>query len=438
MNIKKLSITVFLILFILFGAVSAVLYDKSDSVDIICYANSYAEEYAKEHNIDYGKISDSDAYIGILNLENFDYNVDGSIVSYNGESETIAIPTDIEGTRISKVKENAFANAKNLKKIYIPNSIQVFEPKTLENITVYLYEYSELYKSLSKDKENKLEIKTIPDSYYVDFYKADIPFSYDNISDKSIEINRYHAFNDLVLIPESIDGKIVTAISFDALTEGVKTIVIPKSVTVIKTDLYKNRYDFEFLIGMIFAFAGTVIATIFLLTAKTKTKERTFLSISQFITVYTLFVLSLIISGLYLFVPEISKWIIYVALAVVCGFAIISILKAKTAAAMVEGVEKRVNAQTQFIKSLTVDAQNLINRANTPKLKEYCKKVYEILRYSDPVSNPALEDVEKQIKEEFVMLTDSVIEENEQTADSASKEIISLLNRRNAICKSTK
>ena len=378
MNIKKLSIVVFLILFILFGAISAVVYDKSESesVDIICYADSYAEKYANKHDIHCQTISDSDAYIGILNLENFDYNFDGSIVSYNGKSETIAIPTDIEDTKIIKVKEKAFEGAENLKNIYIPESLEVFEPKSLDNVTVYMYEDTALYKRLSKDKKVKFEIKTIPDSYFAGFYSSYIPFSYNNISDSTIEINRYNDSDDFVLIPESIDGKTVTAISFDALSKGVKTIVIPKSVTEIKKDLYKNKdkYDMQFLIGLLIAFAGIIIAVVFLLTASIKTKERAFLSISQFITVYTLFGLSLIISGLYLFVPEISKWIIYVALAVVYGLAIISILKAKTAVSLAEGVEHNVKVKTRFIKDLKAEAQNLTGRAKSPEIKKACQK----------------------------------------------------------------
>ena len=59
MNAKKLTISIFLILFILFGSISAIVYDKSDSVDIICYGDSYAEEYAEKHNIDHEIISDS-------------------------------------------------------------------------------------------------------------------------------------------------------------------------------------------------------------------------------------------------------------------------------------------------------------------------------------------------------------------------------------------
>lgn len=435
MKAKKLSISIFVIIFILFGAVSAIVYDKSDSVDIICYDGSYAEEYAKKHSIDYELISDSDAYIGILNLENFDYNNDGTIVAYKGDSEKIAIPSDIEGTRITKVSQKAFENAKNLKNIYLPKTITNFEFKELENVTVYMYEDTDLYKKLSKDEEIKFEIKAIPDSYYVDFYSADIPFSYNYISDKSVDINRYNAYNKIVLIPESIDGKIVTTISFDALDDGVETIIIPKSVTSIKGNLHSNRYDLTFLIGMLIAFVGTAIAVAFVCTLKVDTKEKMFLTVSQFRTAYIVTILSIILSGIYLFVPAVPDWIAYIGVVLVYGLAAISIIKAKVAVEVVEGIDEKIKVQTFFIKSLTVDAEHLMNTSKTAELKALAKKVYEAVRYSDPMSNAVLVEVEEKIQNGFTDFENAVNAEDFELATSTADELLSLIDIRNKKCK---
>ena len=435
MNAKKLSVSIFLIIFILFGAVSAIVYDKSDSVDIICYDGSYAEEYAEKHNIDCEIISDSDAYIGILNLENFDYNNDGTIVAYKGESEKIAIPTDIEGTKITKIDEKAFENAKNLKTIYLPKSVTAFEIKELKDVTVYMYEDTDLYKKLSEDKEIKFEIKTIPDSYFVDFYTANIPFSYDNISDKSIDINRYHAENELVLIPESIDGKIVTTISFDALKDGVETIVIPKSVTSIKGELYTGRYDFTFLIGMLISLVGTAIAAAFVLTLKVETKEKMFLTVSQFRIAYIVTILSVILSGIYLFVEAVPDFIVYIAAILVYALAVISIIKAKMAVSIVAGIDEKIKVQTFFIKSLTVDAEHLMNTSKTTELKALAKKVYEAVRYSDPMSNAVLVEVEEKIQNGFSDFENAVVSEDFELASSTVEDLLSLIDIRNKKCK---
>lgn len=435
MNAKKLSISIFLALFVLFGAVATIVYDKSDGVDIVCYDGSYAEEYAKKHHLDCEFIADSDAYLGILNLENFDYNHDGTIVSYKGDSEKIAIPTDIEGTKITKVSSGAFEEAKNLKSIYIPKSVAEFEAKGLENITVYLYEDTDLYKSLSKDEAVKFEIKTIADSYFVDFYTADIPFSYDHISDKSIDINRYHAFNDIVFIPESIDGKIVTTISFDALDDGVETLVIPQSVTGIKGKLYSNRYDLTFFIGMLVAFIGVAVAAVFVLILKIDTKKKMFLAVSQFRTAYVVVILSLVLAGIYLFVGIVPDWAVYFAAVLVYGVAVISILKAQTAAAIVEGVDEKIKVQTFFVKSLTVDAEHLMNTAKTAELKALSKKVYEAVRYSDPMSNAVLVEVEEKIQGGFYDFENAVNAEDYELSSSTADELLSLIDIRNKKCK---
>ena len=435
MNAKKISVSIFLIIFILFGAISAIVYDNSNSVDIICYEGSYAEEYAEKHDIDYEIISDSDAYLGILNLENFDYNNDGTIIAYKGESEKIAIPVDIEGVKITKIDEKAFENAKNLKSIYLPKSITEFESKALENITVYMYGDSDLYKELSKAEDVKFEIKTIPDSYYVDFYAADIPFSYNNISDKSIDINRYQAYNKTVLIPESIDGKIVTTISFDALEEGVKTIIIPKSVTNINGKLSTGRYDLTFLIGMLMAFVGTLIAAAFVLTLKVESKEKMFLTISQFRTAYIVAILSLVLSGIYLFIAIVPDWMVYIGFVLVYGFAAISILKAKVSVSVVAGIDEKIKVQTFFIKSLTVDAEHLMNTCKTTELKTLAKKVYEAVRYSDPMSNVVLVEVEDKIQNSFLDFENAVNSEDFDLASSTADVLLSLIDIRNKKCK---
>ena len=56
--------------------------------------------------------------------------------------------------------------------------------------------------------------------------------------------------------------------SFDALKKGVEIIIIPKSVTNINGNLYTGRYDLTFLVGLIIAFVGLVIALVVTATLK--------------------------------------------------------------------------------------------------------------------------------------------------------------------------
>lgn len=435
MNAKKLSVSIFLIIFILFGTISAIVYNKSDSVDIVCYPGSYAEEYAKDHNIGYEIISDSESYTGVLNLENFSYNKDGTLVSYKGDSEKIFIPAEIDGMKVTKVSKNAFKKAENLKKVYLPKTVTTFNPRDIEDITVYIYRHTDLYQSLSKDKDIKFKIKTFPESLYVNFYSANIPFEYNNISDKSIEITKYTSTDKIVVIPETIDGKIVTTISFDALENGVEKLVIPKSVTSIKGVLYTTRYDSRFLIGMLMAFVGAFISIIFIATLKIDTKEKMFLTISQFRTAYIVTILSLILSGIYLFVEKVPDIVVYIGAVLVYGLAVLSIVKAKIAVSVVAGIDEKVNVQTLFIKALTVDAEHLMNTTKIAELKVLTKKVYEAVRYSDPMSNAILVEVEEKIQNGFSDFENAVNGEDFELATSTADELLSLIDIRNKKCK---
>ena len=90
---------------------------------------------------------------------------------------------------------------------------------------------------------------------------------------------------------------------------------------------------------------------------------------------------------------------------------------------------------TFFIKSLTVDAESLIARAKNETIKAECKKVYEAVRYSDPMSNSALSSIESEITITFAKLSEAVVDDNFETVSEFTSEIIILLGDRNNKCK---
>lgn len=158
MKIKRLAITIFTVLFVAFTLVSFFAYDKSSSVPIVCEDKSYAQKYAKHHNIDYKILSDSDKNIGLVNLDDFKYNDDGTLVSYNGDSETIAIPEAIGETPIVRVKADAFDKADKLKEIYVSKTLLIFEPNDLKGVTVYVPEDSLVYNLMQWKDKNKINL----------------------------------------------------------------------------------------------------------------------------------------------------------------------------------------------------------------------------------------------------------------------------------------
>lgn len=66
------------------------------------------------------------------------------------------------------------------------------------------------------------------------------------------------------------------------------------------------------------------------------------------------------------------------------------------------------------------------------------KKVYEAVRYSDPMSADVLFDVESRIHTEFDALTDPVISDNSDAATASADELLTLIKERSSRCKMEK
>ena len=134
----------------------------------------------------------------------------------------------------------------------------------------------------------------------------------------------------------------------------------------------------------------------------------------------------------------IPSWVPLALTLLILAIYAFAILKAGTAAALVEGVDSKVQAKTAFIKTLTIDANTLLSRAKSEPAKAACKKVFEAVRYSDPMSAEALADVESRIRIEFDALTDAVLADNADAATTSADELLTLIKERNSRCKMEK
>ena len=133
-------------------------------------------------------------------------------------------------------------------------------------------------------------------------------------------------------------------------------------------------------------------------------------------------------------IPNLPNWVGIIVCVLVLAFTAIAVIKAKAASDVVENIDKKVKAQTMFVKSLTVDAESLLARAATPEAKDACKKVYEAVRYSDPMSNDALAGVESQITLKFNEFSNAVTGGADNIGNIAD-ELVILIGDRNKKCK---
>ena len=101
-------------------------------------------------------------------------------------------------------------------------------------------------------------------------------------------------------------------------------------------------------------------------------------------------------------------------------------------------IDNEIETKTFAIKELTAKAEYLMEKTDSIEIKEICQKVYESLRYSDTMSKNNLKEINEQIQREFASFEDAVNNEDTELAKNISKQLISLIEKRNIKCKMTK
>lgn len=197
-----------------------------------------------------------------------------------------------------------------------------------------------------------------------------------------------------------------------------------------------DNVDGAFWIGYAFimlAFVGQLVCAYFAF--KEENRQKFFYSLPLITISYAATIASVIVGTFCMVIPNLPNWVGIIVCLVVLVFSAVSIAKAKAAADVVSGIDKKIKVKTLFIKSLTVDAESLMARAKTDEVNAELKKVYEAVRYSDPMSDEALSGIESQIILKFDLLSKAVAEEDAETVKSAAEELVILINDRNRKCK---
>ena len=134
-------------------------------------------------------------------------------------------------------------------------------------------------------------------------------------------------------------------------------------------------------------------------------------------------------------ISPLPYWVGIILCAIVLAFVAIAVVKATIAIDVVSQIDEKVKVQTFFVKSLTVDAEGLLARAQNDEIKLECKKVYEAARYSDPMSNDVLAATESQISIKFSELANAVVENDLELVKKLAGETVILLDDRDKRCK---
>ena len=197
-----------------------------------------------------------------------------------------------------------------------------------------------------------------------------------------------------------------------------------------------DKYTSSFWIGYVFitiCFVGNLLCANYAF--KADSARKLFYNVPLITISYTALIISFIVGGLCMLLPNLPYWIGVIVCAAVLALFAIAVVKASAAADLVERVDEKVKSRSSFIRSMTAEAESLMNRAKSPDTKAACKKVYEALRYSDPMSNDSLSAVEAQIAVKIDELSSIIIDGSIAQAKEITDEIVILIGDRNKKCK---
>lgn len=112
----------------------------------------------------------------------------------------------------------------------------------------------------------------------------------------------------------------------------------------------------------------------------------------------------LIAFAVFMVFPLIPSWITVIACALILGISTICLISSDVTRDEINRVEEKVNQKVFYIRELQADVEILAEQEQNPEIKTSLTRLAEKIRYSDPMSNVALADLEARIREKVTAL----------------------------------
>ena len=222
-----------------------------------------------------------------------------------------------------------------------------------------------------------------------------------------------------------------------AVYNAVTFLIVPRELAVAGLTLDKFAGAFwPGYIAIVVAFLGNLLCTF--RAFREENREKVFLRMPLYTFSRACLIVTLIVGTVTMLILDLPNWIgALICLAVLAIYAIL-LVKADAAAEAVSDVGAKAKAQTSAMKVMTADAESVLSLAKSEEAKAEVKKVYEAIRYSDPMSNDALSAVEGKIADRMLALKDAVKADNPDAVKAIAEEIIDLVKDRTVKCKMLK
>ena len=139
-------------------------------------------------------------------------------------------------------------------------------------------------------------------------------------------------------------------------------------------------------------------------------------------------VIQVIAFAVFMFVPTLPAWSAIVVCSVIAGVSAVCMISADTGRNEIERVEAKVQKKVFYIRELQADIELLADNDSDAAVKTALTQLAEKIRFSDPMSNEQLADLENKIFTKAAQLKTAANKVEIIT------ELNSLLDERNKKC----
>ncbi len=199
------------------------------------------------------------------------------------------------------------------------------------------------------------------------------------------------------------------------------------------TDKYTGSFWAGYIFTMI-AMAAHLLITLWAFKDADGSSRKLFYNIPIIYLGYSAMIVSIIVGALCMLNSRMPVWIAIVVSIVLVVFYSGAILRTRIAVNAIESIDINIEKQTSFMKTLRSEAESL-NSSAPREFKHSCNKVYEAIRYADPVSSGGTEGIENDIAEHYAEFEKAVLEKDGTRVEEEARVLIEAINKRNALCR---
>ena len=145
-------------------------------------------------------------------------------------------------------------------------------------------------------------------------------------------------------------------------------------------------------------------------------------------------ILSILFMALSALIPF---WIPLVLFVILLGISAIGFIAADATRDEIVRQDEKIVKDVSFMRNLQSKMNLLVEQCENPDLKKQVKSLAEDIRYSDPVSNNSLNEIERELYFYIEDLQKAVVD-NDENAFEICKKAKTVLAERNRLCKLNK